>query len=124
MCQAEAKTVCKPAHWAEELAQRTLAKRGWRCLAANYRTRFGEFDLLCHTGTHLALIEVKQRAQSTYGFAAEMISKRQLARMMRTFEHYLLHHPEHRHLPVQIDAFLVAGTPTAHTVEHLENITA
>lgn len=116
--------MCQPAHWAEQLALRSVTKRGWRCLAANYRTRFGEFDLLCHTGTHLALIEVKQRAQGTFGAAAEMITRQQLGRIMRTFEHYLLYHPEHRQLPVQIDAFLVAGTPTKHTVEHLENITA
>lgn len=116
--------MCKPAHWAEQLALRALTQRGWRCLAANYRTRFGEFDLLCHTGTHLALVEVKQRASGSYGAVAETINRRQLARTMRTFEHYLLLHPEYQHLPVQVDAFFVAGTPTKHTVEHLENITA
>jgi putative endonuclease len=44
---------------AEELAARRLAKRGFRILERNARTRIGELDLIALDGGVLAFIEVK-----------------------------------------------------------------
>lgn len=115
--------MCQPRHWAEQVCVATLQERGYTCVASNYRTRFGEFDLLFRTPGELALVEVKQRSSTAFGAAAEMLSNQQLVRITRAYEHFLLSAPTLAHLPVRVDLFLVVGTAAEYQVEYITNIT-
>jgi putative endonuclease len=44
---------------AEDAVAQMLGKRGWKVLARNARTRFGELDLVCLEGDALVFVEVK-----------------------------------------------------------------
>lgn len=44
---------------AEDIAERRLRRRGWRVLARNARTRFGEIDLVAIDRETLVFVEVK-----------------------------------------------------------------
>lgn len=115
--------MCQPRHWAEEVCVATLRTRGYTCVASNYRTKFGEFDLLFQTPAELALVEVKQRRSTRFGDPAEMLSEQQLARIVRAFEHFQLTTPVYAHLPVRVDLFLVLGTAQQYTVRYITNVT-
>jgi len=45
----------------EELAAAHFERLGYRVLARNHRTRYGELDLVVHDGEHLVFVEVKTR---------------------------------------------------------------
>jgi putative endonuclease len=45
----------------EQLAVEHLVRRGFRILERNYRTRWGELDIVAFDGTTLAFCEVKTR---------------------------------------------------------------
>jgi putative endonuclease len=45
----------------EELAVAHLERRGFRLLARNYRTRWGELDLIAHDEERIVFCEVKTR---------------------------------------------------------------
>jgi putative endonuclease len=45
----------------EELAVEHLIRRGFRILARNYRTRWGELDIVAYDGRTIAFCEVKSR---------------------------------------------------------------
>ena len=45
--------------WGEAQAAAFLAQKGARILARNYRTRFGELDLIAELGGVLLFVEVK-----------------------------------------------------------------
>lgn len=45
----------------EELAAQHLLRRGFRILDRNYRTRWGELDIVAFDGTTIAFVEVKTR---------------------------------------------------------------
>jgi putative endonuclease len=45
----------------EQLAADHLARRGFRILERNYRTRWGELDIVAFDGTTMAFCEVKTR---------------------------------------------------------------
>jgi putative endonuclease len=45
--------------WAEELAAGRLEAGGWRILARNHRTRYGEIDIVGSEGHVLVFVEVK-----------------------------------------------------------------
>src|SRR3954468_11943015 len=48
----------------EQLARRHLVARGYDVLDANYRTRYGELDLVASDGACLVFCEVKTRRDS------------------------------------------------------------
>jgi putative endonuclease len=45
--------------WGEELALRYLTRRGYVLIERNYRTRYGELDLILRQGNTIAFVEVK-----------------------------------------------------------------
>jgi putative endonuclease len=48
----------------EELAADHLLRRGYQIIDRNYRTRWGELDIVAYDGTTLAFCEVKTRRMS------------------------------------------------------------
>ncbi len=87
-----------------------LEARGLELITTNYRTRFGELDLLMWDGLILVCIEVKYRRQSRFGQAAEFVTAKKLQRMRTAFEQYLLdngHSPVST--PVRIDVIAIDG---------------
>jgi putative endonuclease len=51
----------------ETIASRYLRKRGYRILERNYRTIFGEIDLIARVKNIIVFVEVKTRATSSLG---------------------------------------------------------
>jgi putative endonuclease len=74
---------------AEELAARLLAKKGLVVVARNYRTRFGEVDLVARDGATLVFVEVRARTWAAFGGAAGSIDARKQRRIVAAARHYL-----------------------------------
>jgi putative endonuclease len=49
----------------EQLAADHLVRRGYRIIERNYRTRWGELDIVAYDGTTLAFCEVKTRRMAS-----------------------------------------------------------
>lgn len=73
----------------ERLAERALLERGWRVLARNARTRYGEIDLVCHDGAGYVFVEVKTRRAGSFVPAAEAVGPRKLDRLVHLAEAWL-----------------------------------
>ncbi len=58
----------------ERLAANTLKAKGYRILARNCRSRFGELDLIAVDGDTVVFVEVKTRSQSDKGRPEESIT--------------------------------------------------
>ncbi len=50
----------------EQTAARYLRDNGYELLAANYRTKVGEIDIIASRGKYICFIEVKSRQQGGY----------------------------------------------------------
>ncbi len=70
--------------WGEALAAEFLQSRGWRILARNYHSRFGELDIIAEDGAVLAFVEVKLRKTSTFGAAREFVDFRKQEKLRAT----------------------------------------
>ena len=68
---------------AEQLIADRLSQRGLEILARNWRNRWCEIDIVARRGPQVHIVEVKYRANTAYGFAAEDISRDQAARLIR-----------------------------------------
>ena len=58
----------------EQLAARYVQKQGYRLLAMNYRTRWGEIDLIAQDVDTVVFIEVKTRKDAAFAAAADAVT--------------------------------------------------
>ncbi|MBI2324269.1 MAG: YraN family protein [Chloroflexi bacterium] len=73
----------------EHAAERALRERGWRIVARNPRTRYGEIDLVCHDGRGYVFVEVKTRREGSFVPAVEAVGPRKVQRLMKLAEAWL-----------------------------------
>jgi putative endonuclease len=74
---------------AEALAADYLMRRGLTIVGRNFRTRFGEIDLIAHDGRTIVFVEVRMRSSQHYGGGLESITAAKRARMIAAANGYL-----------------------------------
>ena len=94
----------------ERLASEFLAKKGYKILEKNFRTQFGEIDLVAAKDGKLIFVEVKLKMGEDFGpRPEEMIGKRKILQIERTAQRFLMAKPENENLytSYQIDAVCI-----------------
>lgn len=94
---------------AETLAADFLHGKGLRIVARNYRSRYGEIDLIAREGTTVVFVEVRSRSSETYGGAAASITAAKREKLLKTARHYLAGVSPLP--PCRFDAVLLSGEP-------------
>lgn len=94
---------------AEALAADFLRGKGLRITAKNYRSRYGEIDLIAREGATVVFVEVRSRASEAYGGAAASITASKREKLLKTARHYLAGVTPLP--PCRFDAVLVTGEP-------------
>jgi putative endonuclease len=74
---------------AEEQACRVLRAKGYLIVARNWRTRFGEIDIVARDGEVLVFVEVKARSGSGYGGAEGAVGPAKQRRMIAAAKAFL-----------------------------------
>lgn len=75
--------------WGESLAAAHLMKKRYCILSNNYRTRFGEIDIIAQKGGVLAFVEVKLRKSHDFAQAREFVDTQKQARIRASAELWL-----------------------------------
>lgn len=75
--------------WGEGIAWEYLRKKKFKLLATNYRTRFGEIDLIVSDKEYLVFVEVKLRKSANFAAALEHVDWHKQNRLRTTAEIYL-----------------------------------
>lgn len=79
--------------WGENLAAEYLRKKHYTVIAAGYRSRFGEIDLIVSNRKYLAFVEVKLRKDDKFAMAREFVNFAKQSRIRTTAEIYLAENP-------------------------------
>jgi len=74
---------------AERWAANFLQRQGLQLVTQNFRSYFGEIDLIMQDAAALVFIEVRQRNSADYGGAAASIDRHKQHRLIRTAQLYL-----------------------------------
>ena len=77
----------------EQMAARHLQSLGYSIVETNYRTRFGEIDIVALDGDVLVFVEVRARHGRSFGLAEESLTPRKRERLVQLSEIYLQSHP-------------------------------
>ena len=94
---------------AERIAQRYLEKRGLRLIAANYRCRYGELDLVMKQHHTLVMIEIRYRRDSRFMLPEESIDPAKRKRITLAAMRFIQRHPRFQTWPVRFDVVCLSG---------------
>lgn len=76
----------------EERAVAALKKIGYKIVERNYRSRYGEIDIIAEEQEYLVFVEVKRRNSGQFGASFQAVNTTKQKHMIRTAEYYLKTH--------------------------------
>jgi len=105
--------------WGEEAAAEFLVQRGYVIIAQNFRTPYGEIDIVARQGDITIFLEVKTRTSNTMGLPEASITPRKRQHMISAAEYYAAE-SEIDHW--QIDVVSIEGKPGSEPkITYFEN---
>lgn len=103
----------------EDIAIRFLKKEGYKILEKNYRTPFGEIDIIASKNGVVVFIEVKARNRDLFGSPKEAVTVKKQERIKRSALYYLKGLKDMP--PVRFDVISIdMGKNPGPFVEHIE----
>ena len=108
----------------ERLALEHLQRLGYRLVARNYRTRFGEIDLVVENPASLVFVEVKTRRSERPGATWDALDERKRRRVRRLAAAFLSEAIDRPRRPqIRFDAVGVTidGRGLLVCIDHLED---
>ena len=105
---------------AEEMAAEYLAKKGYLIIARNYRTLYGELDIVCEKGNDIVFVEVRSKSTKAFGYPEESITARKIERIRRSALVYLSQESRNRYRRILFDVVAVELNTGQPEIRHIE----
>ena len=118
------KSSAERGRWGEQEAAKFLRGKGYNLLAAGYRTRHGELDIVCEKNGIVVVVEVKTRSAYDFARGIDAVSIHKINRMKSAAMAYLAAKNDDR--PLRFDVIeVLAGEfrddPPRELIHH-ENV--
>ena len=99
----------------EEIAKKYLEKKGYKVLDQNYKTKYGETDIIANCGKELVFVEVRTKKGENFGTPEDSLNKRKLRKLWLNAE---------AGKATRIDAICIVlnNNLTVERLNHYENI--
>ena len=76
--------------WAENQACNILLSKGYKILTKNFRSKFGEIDIVALHQNTLVFVEVKARQNTKFGYPEEAVTNIKIQKIIKTANYYML----------------------------------
>ena len=107
--------------WAEQIALEYLLAKKLKLLEKNFRSSFGEIDLIMQDKNIILFIEVRYRSSNNFHTALESINKKKCERIILTSQKYLSENRGALQLDPRLDILTLSGTQENPTIEWIKN---
>lgn len=107
--------------WAEIRAQKYLSDKGLELITKNFRSPFGEIDLIMKDKNIICFIEVRYRADESFYPAVESIDENKCRRIILTGQKYLLQHHNTGQSDYRFDIIALHGKQADVKIEWIKN---
>jgi putative endonuclease len=104
----------------EDMALKFLLQQGYRFLDRNFRTRFGELDLVLMDGNEIVFAEVKKRASTAFGYPEEMVNWKK-KRNLRKTAHIYLDRKRLDEFFYRFDTIAISGEAPYYDIRHFKD---
>jgi putative endonuclease len=102
--------------WGEELAAEKLRSEGYVILEQNYRTPYGELDLVARRADLVIFVEVKTRTSRSFAQPEDSITRRKRGHILQSIDYYLQNHPDIE-CDWRVDVAAIQGRPGSSEAE-------
>lgn len=106
----------------ERIAGEFLKKKGYKILGRNFRSKFGEIDIIAQEAGALVFVEVKTRWSKKFGAPEEAVTPWKLRSIIKTGEYYKLLHPNTPTL-LRIDVVALEIEESKRSARLIKNVT-
>ncbi|MHB8882137.1 MAG: YraN family protein [Thermodesulfovibrionales bacterium] len=103
----------------EEAALAFLKKAGFTILDINYKTVFGEVDIIGRDRGVTVFIEVKARSSIAFGHPFEAVTKKKQERLKRLALFYMKQ--KKKELPLRFDVLSISFAGGKPSIEHIRD---
>ena len=93
----------------EKIAAEYLAGLGMTILERNFRTRYGEIDIIARDQNYLVFVEVKYRKNADKGYALEAIDIKKQSRIKKMALQYIHSGKLNGYMPIRFDCIGITG---------------
>ena len=104
----------------EERAAKFLAHAGYRVLERNYRSRYGEVDIIVCKYDTVVFVEVKTWPNGDFFSLAQSVGKQKQKRIIKTAKCFLAEHRQYNEYYVRFD-LIALDMPGYDEIYHIEN---
>jgi putative endonuclease len=102
----------------EDLAVIFLEKKGYKIVAKNYKNYVGEIDIIARDGETTVFIEVKTRANDSFGYPFEAVHSRKRLKLRNLALLYMKKQGEE--IPIRFDVLSIMYTDNGQKqIEHI-----
>jgi len=108
--------------WGESIAADYLTEKGYQIIKCNYRTPYGEIDLVTRYADVTIFVEVKTRSNAHFGFPEDAITAAKRQHLIEASQFILQKHPE-LDGDWRIDVIAIQSLDSSNQplIEHFEN---
>lgn len=97
-----------------------LKNQGFKIIETNFRSKFGEIDIIAVENNTLVFVEVKSRSSRMFGLPEEAVGYRKLVHLQKTAAHFRLNR---QYLPESERIDVVAIETDSGRLELIRNVT-
>ncbi len=110
----------------ENKACEFLIRNGFSILDRNFRTRYGEIDIICKEGVQYVFVEVKTRSSILSGYPYEAVTLTKQAKIIKCGLFYLKSHQlPIENIRVDVISIVVDGNlSNKYSLDHYKNVLA
>ena len=104
----------------ENKALEFLLCNGYELLHKNWRTRFGEIDIIVKKDNLIVFVEVKSLPKGNLDYLSKVLNKDKQERIIKTSKRFLLNNRQYSNSYIRYDV-IVIDMPGMSEVYHIEN---
>lgn len=109
---------------AESIASKYLISQGYDIIERNYRTRFGEIDIIAKDNRYIVFVEVKYRSNDIYGQGYEYVDSHKIQKLVKAIKDWMVNNSSIKaELQPRIDVISVdKNDKITHLINAVESI--
>ncbi len=108
--------------FSEDMACDYIAARGFEIIERNFRTRYGEIDIIASdiANNSTVFIEVKARRGFNFGLPEESLTQKKIMKIIKTAFYYL-NSRNHSTENIRFDVITIKKDKNNYVINHIKN---
>ncbi len=106
----------------ENIAKEYLEKNGYKVIEQNYKTKYGEIDLVAKKGNELVFVEVRTKKGENFGTPEETINKKKLRKLWGNAKAYAARKKWQGSYRIDAVCLVLKYDNATERINHYENI--